>query len=137
MNNNSAIGNLGEDLACRFIMDRGFKTILRNFRKPWGELDIIAKDPTGVLVFIEVKTILAHTNQNDNFGLKPEDNLTNSKLKKLQRTAQIFVGNNQELIDDKRGWRIDLIAITIPENLLSNDLTELMKHCDTKHFENI
>ena len=53
----SETGKLGEDIACEYLVNRGFIIIERNFRKPWGELDIIAKDSKGVLVFVEVKAI--------------------------------------------------------------------------------
>ena len=46
-------------------------------------------------------------------ALNPEDNLTAAKLIKLQRTASLYAGFNGKLIDENRGWRIDLIAITL------------------------
>ena len=75
---------------------------------------------------MEVKTIRQYNNQPLN--IQPEDNLTPSKLKKLQRTASLYVGANENLVGDKKGWRIDLIAIT---------LTNELKDCDIKYFENI
>ncbi|MDP2696174.1 MAG: YraN family protein [bacterium] len=111
MKNTSATGQLGEDLACEYLKEGGYKVIDRNFRKPWGELDIIAKSKGGVLVFVEVKTIRQYGNAA--IEIVPEDNLTSAKLKKLQRTAQMFVGKHPELINDDRGWQIDLIAITL------------------------
>jgi Holliday junction resolvase-like predicted endonuclease len=74
--------------------------------------------------------------------LSPEDNLTSTKLKKLQRTAALYAGYNQNLINDDLGWRIDLVAIAIPkdvsrETLVLANLTNIEKYCDIKHFENI
>jgi len=43
MTNNIKIGNLGEDIACRFLKKKGFKIVDRNYRKKWGEIDIIAQ----------------------------------------------------------------------------------------------
>lgn len=43
MNNNIKIGNLGENIACNFLEKKGFKIIERNYRKKWGEIDIIAQ----------------------------------------------------------------------------------------------
>jgi len=37
------IGNLGEDIGCKFLVKRGFLIKDRNYRKKWGELDIIAE----------------------------------------------------------------------------------------------
>ena len=35
------VGKIGEDIACKYLKDRGYKIIERNFRKTWGEIDII------------------------------------------------------------------------------------------------
>lgn len=124
MTSKSQIGQIGEDMACKYLKSKRYKIICRNYRQKWGELDIIAKAPDKTLVFVEVKTL-----QKSNFaGLTPEENLTPAKLKKLKRTASLFAGSNQELIDNQKGWRIDLIAIT---------LTNEEKCCDLKHYENI
>jgi len=104
------IGQLGEDLACEYLVENRYKIIERNYRKPWGEIDIIAKDPDRTLVFVEVKTLQKTGASNQ---LKPEDQLTRAKLNKLSRTASIYANNNQKLIKEARGWRIDLIAITL------------------------
>src|SRR3989338_241811 len=113
MTNNSAIGKIGEDIACKFLREKGYKILERNFRKKWGELDIISKDRKGILVFVEVKTI---DNLDARTNLLPEENLTKSKLQKLQRTAMLYAGEHNELVKYKLGWRIDLVAITLNEN---------------------
>jgi len=124
-NTKSQTGQLGEDIACGYLVDKKYKIIERNYRQKWGELDIVAKAPDKTLVFVEVKTLWKNRN------VQPEDNLTKSKLEKLKRTASLYAGHYQNLIDDKRGWRIDLIAITL------NHLTNLQKNCNIKHYENI
>ncbi len=112
----SETGKLGEDLATAYLKRKGFRIIERNFRENWGEIDIIAKSPDRTLVFVEVKTIEYQTPEFDNASeslLSPEDNLTKSKLNKLQRTASLYVGARPELINDKKGWRIDLVAVRV------------------------
>ncbi len=47
-------GKKGEDIACRYLENKGYKVIGRNYRKARGEIDIIAKY-CHFLVFIEVK----------------------------------------------------------------------------------
>lgn len=49
-------GDLGEDIAERFLVKRGFKILERNYLRKWGEIDIIAKKG-GKLCFVEVKTV--------------------------------------------------------------------------------
>ena len=49
------IGKLGEDIACKYLLQQNYKIIERNFLCKQGEIDIIARDEK-YLVFIEVKT---------------------------------------------------------------------------------
>lgn len=107
MTQKSELGRLGEDLACKYLVDKGYRIIGRNFRKPWGEIDIITKAPNKTLVFVEVKTMTESRT-----GLKPEDQLTHSKLGKLQKTASLYAGHYPEKVSTK-GWRMDLITIII------------------------
>ena len=123
MNHKSEIGRIGEDIACKYLKSKKYKIIERNHRRKWGELDIIAFSPDKTLIFVEVKTLVKRI-----AGFSPEENLSQAKLKKLQRTAQVYANANYQLIDDNKGWQIDLIAI---------DLTEDYKCGDVRHYENI
>jgi len=125
MNQKSQTGQLGEDIATEYLVDKKYKIIERNYRQPWGELDIIAKAPDKTLVFVEVKTLLKNPN------IQPEENLTSAKLEKLKRTAELYVGSFPKTIDENRGWRIDLVAISL------NTLTNIQKDCEITHYENI
>lgn len=123
--NRSETGQLGENIACRYLVENGYKVIERNFRKKWGELDIIAIAPDKTLVFVEVKTV-RDVGRETNETILAEDQLTQAKLRKLKRTASLYAGHRPELIDDNKGWRIDLIALTI------NDKSYVIKQ-----YENI
>lgn len=128
--NNISIGKLGEDLACGYLVDKGYRILQRNYRKPWGEIDIIGKAKDGTLVFFEVKALAGRGDT----GLAPEDNVTAAKLIKLRRTCQAFVAKNPDLVNEKKGWRIDLVAIEI----LNSDVAELTKeNCRIRYYENI
>jgi len=142
----SEIGKIGENIAAKFLENRGFNIIERNFKKNWGEIDIIARDRRGVLVFVEVKSMKVvnagySNNNHENYNnLKPEDNLTRSKSEKLKRTAGLYAGFNEKLIKNKLGWRIDLIAIQIPMTKAIGDdylLKNLEKNFLINHYENI
>lgn len=124
MTHKSEVGKLGEDLACEYLVKHCFTVLERNFWKPWGELDVIAMAPDKTLVFVEVKT-LKESGNSAIAGLNPEDNLTAAKLRKLQRAAVLYANDNPGLINNERGWRIDLIAIT-----LINGKDPIIKHLE-------
>lgn len=105
-----SLGAFGEDVAYDFLEKKGYRTIDRNYRKPYGELDIVAQAPDGTIVFVEVKTLTAGG------SLEPEDHLTKAKLGKLQRTCRKYVTEKRDLVREDRGWRIDLVAIAMPSD---------------------
>lgn len=135
---NLKIGKLGEDLAEKYLRDRGYKIITRNYRQPWGEIDIVTKSKNKTLIFFEIKT-LKKPKFTGEANIKPEDNLTTSKLSKLKRICESFANSNPKLITNSRGWQIDLLTIWIKnfsdtQTLL---LTEIENDCEIKHYQNI
>ncbi len=116
------IGKIGEDLACKHLINNGYKIIERNYRTKWDEIDVITKAKDGILVFVEVKTL-----RDSPSGLMPEDNLTVAKRRKISRACQLFAAQRPELIKENKGGRIDLVAISI-NNGGKNEI---------KHYENI
>jgi putative endonuclease len=121
MNKKSETGKHGEDLACEYLINKGYKIIEKNHRQKWGEIDIITLDKNGVLTLIEVKTV---SGMNPN--IRPEDQMSHSKIDKFKRTAYLYANHYFKNRDDSRGWRLDLVAI----NLNGND-------CQIEHYENI
>ena len=80
-------GNLGEDIACKFVLDKGYEIINRNFYCRQGEIDIVAKDKNE-LVFIEVKT-----RKNANYG-RPIDAITFFKKKHFIESIEYYLYKN-------------------------------------------
>lgn len=81
---NKNIGNYGEDLAKKYMIDLGYKILDRNFQSRKGEIDIIAfKAKT--LVFVEVKT-----RTDLKFGL-PCESISISKIKNIISIAKYYI----------------------------------------------
>lgn len=49
-------GDRGEAAVSAALEARGYRILARQYRCRWGELDLVAWDPAGVLCFVEVKT---------------------------------------------------------------------------------
>ena len=115
---NSTTGKLGEDIAVKYLENHNYKILGRNYRKPWGEIDIIASENIGKnqflarqsqeLVFIEVKT------QNQEFEWRPEENITFHKKRQLSRIIATYLKANK--IPENQNWRIDVLAIKLDLN---------------------
>lgn len=78
------LGDRGENRAARYLRDKGFKIITRNFTCELGEVDIIARDGK-TLVFVEVKTREADDQAN------PEDQVNNHKQHQLTKVAKYYL----------------------------------------------
>ena len=141
MSSNRTIGQIGEDLAERFLSKSGYRILNRNYRTRYGEIDITVQDRKGTLVFVEVKTLVGKLGEGGNEKLTPEDNLTRSKLDKLKRICAGFANDHRELIRHDRGWQIDLVAITLDqsclESLSQKNLTKDSNCFKVSHYENI
>ena len=124
---------MGEDIACEYLRDKKYKILNRNYRRPWGEIDIIARAYNQTLVFVEVKTL--HSTDDSKTQLVPEDNLTRDKLEKLHRTCTLYVGKYPEAVSEKKGWRLDLVAISL-NSTDDDDLPGKDKY-SIRHYENI
>ena len=105
----NATAKLGEDKACEYLRKLGFKIIERNFRKGYGEIDIVAIDPSAgsgqeVLVFVEVKT-----RTSNHFGT-PLEAITYWKLRTLIKTAQFYKITHSNLPES---LRIDAVSVIL------------------------
>jgi putative endonuclease len=107
MLNKQKIGIIGENIACRFLTTRNFKIVNRNYRKKWGEIDIVA-EKNKVLHFVEVKTVSCETVFDTEKAKNPEENIHAWKLKRLSRTIQSYL---LEKDTDSFDWQFDTMAV--------------------------
>lgn len=82
--NRKEIGEAGESLACEVLCRQGYRILCRNYRCPYGEIDIIA-GKGGKLIFAEVKTRLS-----DGFGAG-RDSVGSTKRSRIRRAAGYFL----------------------------------------------
>ena len=104
-------GEIGENVAVKFLVKHNFLILDRNYTKKWGEIDIIA-EKSNKLYFIEVKSVtretLSDVNRETLDQYNPEDNMHPWKLKRMARTIQTYLLSKN--LDEKE-WQVDLLVV--------------------------
>ncbi len=101
------IGMLGERIALEFLQNKGYKIKCKNFRTPFGELDIVARHKS-TLVFIEVKT-----RSTSSFG-PPILSVTRIKQIHIIKNALFYLKRYGRIDAD---WRIDVVSVKLGHGL--------------------
>lgn len=103
------LGALGESVAARFLERKGFTILKQNYQQKWGEIDIIAfKD--GVVRFVEVKSVSREPLPDisrENEGHRPEELVHEHKLRKIARTAEMYMNDKNDL----RDYQVDVVGV--------------------------
>ncbi|GAA1280064.1 YraN family protein [Pseudonocardia aurantiaca] len=97
------LGRRGEDLAVRYLEQRGLLILSRNWRCRHGELDVVATDARR-LVVCEVKT-----RTGTGFG-EPAEAVDRRKSARIRRVTQVWLATHQVR------WcevRFDVLAVTV------------------------
>jgi len=104
------IGDIGEEIVCRYLRNRGYSIVERNYWKPWGEIDIIARNGSTVS-FIEVKSVSRELSGRglSRGTVRPEENMHPGKVKRLHRTIQTYLGDSYA--SEGIEWRLDLACV--------------------------
>ena len=100
----AAIGQYGARLAARYLRDLGYAVLEVNWRCPLGEIDIVARDGS-TLVVCEVKT-----RRGASFGT-PQEAVTPLKLARLRRLAATWADQRP---GDYGDLRVDVVAVSRP-----------------------
>ena len=127
---NKAIGQLGEDIAEKYLKKQGFSILDRNYWKKWGEIDIVGENK-GKIHFVEVKAVRveglsivgpiegnngetvacpAKLLPKSEVGYRPEENVHPKKLERMRRVIQTYI--LEKGIED-REWQFDVITVQI------------------------
>lgn len=103
------IGDLGEGIACEYLLRKGFEIVQRNYLKPWGEIDIVARKD-GIYRFIEVKSISREKGSREMLnGLTAEDHIHPAKLQRLARAVETYMADIPGDVD----FQIDVVAVVL------------------------
>ena len=103
------IGKIGEDIACQFLIRKGFRILDRNYRKEYGEIDIVA-EKSGIVRFVEVKTVSRENIESESKeGYRPEEQVHPKKLRKIASTGAVYVDENNITSD----YQIDVIGVLL------------------------
>ena len=106
------LGRWGEGIAIDWLMGQGLDLLERNYRTPYGEIDLIMMDEAQI-VFVEVKT-----RANLNFGY-PENAVNEKKFHHIVDSAIHYF---QQYPDLKENWRIDVLSIIGTPNMVSRNI---------------
>lgn len=92
-----------ESAACGELVRRGIRVLDRNWRRPWGELDIVGEQD-GVVRFVEVKSSSARQS-----GFEPYLRADRRKMAKVERTARTWLAAHGYGPDTP--WQMDVISV--------------------------
>jgi putative endonuclease len=98
------LGERGERAAAAFLKRKRIRVLVRNYRCPLGEIDLICRDGETV-VFVEVKTRADDQNQELSESVHPR------QWNRIARAARFYL---QRCSIGEPTWRIDLITVEWP-----------------------
>lgn len=92
-------GAFYEKKAEDYLKVKGYRILKKNFRTPYGEIDIIGKDK-GVVAFVEVKA------RDNNFRVSPQEAVDKFKQRRLIKTAKVYCSRHYS-----KDYRFDVLAL--------------------------
>ncbi|GAB3333591.1 YraN family protein [Larkinella ripae] len=95
-------GKQGEDEAARYLQQKGYDLLQRNYRHQHAEIDLIAQKGK-LLIFVEVKA-----RSSTRFG-NPEEFVTYTKARLIMKAAEHYIFTN----DWQHDVRFDIVAVTV------------------------
>ena len=98
------IGKAAENIAADFLRAQGLQILQRNYLRRLGELDIVARDPEGVLVIAEVRS-----RSSERFG-GAAASVNFRKQQRLARAASQLLQQRSEL--SRLPVRFDVLCVS-------------------------
>ncbi len=108
------IGRIGEDIAARYLENKGFVVVEKNYRKKYGEIDIITQKGK-ILHFIEVKSVSCENLPSDvprvTDAHRPEDNVHPRKLRRMANVIQAYLFSKYP--KGQPEWVFDVVTVRL------------------------
>ncbi|MDK8790405.1 YraN family protein [Corynebacterium sp. MSK039] len=106
------VGRQGENLAGEYLVNQGWRIVERNWHCRFAELDIIALDPAGEMVFVEVKY------RKDTAHGTGVEAVTQTKLRRMRLAAGKWLAEQQRGVDVVRFDVIDVGPAGVREHVV-------------------
>ncbi len=97
-----ALGEAGEQLAAAYLERRGYRIIERNYRRRWGEADIVALAGDGTHVIVEVRS-----RSDRRYAVEAAQSVGPRKQRQLLRLAHGLIAEQGQEID----VRVDVMIV--------------------------
>ena len=111
------MGNIGEEIASKYLCENGYQILERNFYTKHGELDIIAKQKDEI-VFIEVKT-----RSNYAYG-NPREAVTPIKQRHMYQAAKYYLYKKKQ---ENAFTRFDVVEVYVErEKIRINHIKQIL-----------
>jgi len=107
------IGKIGENSAVKYFSSLGHVILDRNYWKKWGEIDIVSRDSSGNIHFIEVKTVTRVTLDSLN-GYNPTENVHRWKRERLSRAIQTYL--LEKRVGEQELWQVDVASVYLDKD---------------------
>ncbi len=122
---NRSTGNLGESIAAKYLKQKGFVILERNYLKKWGEIDIVARETvrseskesfsretSDIVHFVEVKSVSYETKSQLDWAVthetwRPEEQVHAFKLNQIRKAAESWMIENDWVGE----IQVDVIAV--------------------------
>lgn len=119
--NTRAVGTLGEEIAARYLIRCGFEIVARNYRRSYGEVDIIARSlakdnflhkTLDTIHFVEVKSVSYETRSALDYAVshetwRPEEQVHAFKVHQISKIVETWVSEQNYT----GAWQIDVLTV--------------------------
>jgi putative endonuclease len=113
--NRRSLGQRGEARAAKYLEDRGYSIVVRNWRRPEGEIDmVVSRDDTCIFVEVRSRTGIESGH--------PLETVTASKRARILRAARLYMDEERPLASE---FRFDVVGVTFGEDEQATEIVHI------------